>query len=143
NETAQAWRIAVERRDGPTALALTRQNVPNLAVPAGVVDRGGYVLAEAATVSSGAASGPEVLLIGSGSEVSLCLAAQVTLAEQGVAARVVSLPSFELFEEQDADYRESVLPSAVTARVTVEAGSAFGWDRYAGADGVIIGIDHF
>lgn len=143
NETAQAWRIAVEHRDGPTALALTRQNVPNLDVPAGVVDRGGYVLAEAAAVTSGAASLPEVLLIGSGSEVALCLAAQSTLAEQGVAARVVSLPSFELFEAQDAAYRESVLPSAVTARVTVEAGSTFGWDRYAGTGGVIIGIDHF
>jgi len=144
NETSQAWRIALQRHDGPTALALTRQNVPNLTVPAGAVERGGYVLAEAPTVGAGAGSHtPDVILIGSGSEVALCLAAQSTLASRGVAARVVSLPSFELFEAQEESYKESVLPRAVTARVTIEAGATLGWDRYAGPNGAIIGIDHF
>jgi len=143
NETAQAWRIALERHEGPTVLALTRQNVPNLSVPAAAVERGGYVLAEAPGADSSEAAAPEVLLIGTGSEVALCLAAQSQLASEGVAARVVSLPSLELFEAQDDAYRESVLPRAVTARVTVEAGATLGWDRYAGPNGVIIGIDHF
>jgi transketolase len=141
NETAQAWRYALEHDDGPTVLALTRQNVPNLEVPAGSVARGGYVIAEAQLDQSPAA--PHVILIGTGSEVSLCLAARDTLQESGIATRVVSMPSFELFDVQDAEYRESVLPRAVTARVTVEAGASLGWERYAGRDGVIIGLDRF
>ena len=143
NETSQAWRLAVQRHDGPTVLALTRQNVPNLDVPAGAVERGGYVLADPPAGAGQGGAAPDVILIGSGSEVALCLAAQTTLASRGVAARVVSLPSFEQFEAQDETYRESVLPTAVTARVTIEAGATLGWDRYAGPHGVVIGLDHF
>jgi len=136
NETVAAWVDAV-RHDGPTALVLTRQNVPNLDVPDGAVARGGYVIAEAG------GGRPELILIGTGSEVALCLAARETLEAEGVPTRVVSLPSFELFEAQDAAYRESVLPRAVRARVTVEAGATLGWERYAGDLGETIGLDRF
>ncbi|MFO7545745.1 MAG: transketolase [Trueperaceae bacterium] len=138
NETVQAWQLAVERRNGPTALALTRQNVAALAVPDGAVAKGGYVLA-----GEDDGRAPDVILVGTGSEVGLCLAARERLAEDGVRARVVSLPSFELFEAQDAAYRESVLPPSVRARVTVEAGATLGWERYAGEAGVILGFDRF
>jgi transketolase len=138
NETVQAWKLAVERKDGPTALALTRQNVAAIAVPGGAVARGGYVLA-----GEDDGRAPDVILVGTGSEVGLCLAARERLAEDGIRARVVSLPSFELFEAQDAAYRESVLPPSVRARVTVEAGATLGWERYAGAAGVILGVDRF
>src|SRR5690606_38982621 len=121
NETVQAWKFAVERKDGPTALALTRQNVAAIAVPDGAVARGGYVLA-----GEDDGRAPDVILVGTGSEVGLCLAARERLAEDGIRARVVSLPSFELFEAQDAAYRESVLPPSVHARVTVEAGATLG-----------------
>jgi transketolase len=138
NETAEAWAFAVQH-DGPTLLALSRQNLPHLdrsrAKSAGV-GRGAYILSEAGTGL------PDVILIGTGSEVSLCVAAQTALAEKGVAARVVSMPSWSLFEAQDAAYRESVLPAAVRKRVAVEAGSSFGWHRWV-ADGTIIAIDHF
>jgi len=138
NETAQAWRIAAERRDGPTVLALTRQNVPNLQVPAGAVAKGGYVIAEA--TGEGV---PDVILVGTGSEVALCIGARERLEEAGTRTRVVSLPSFELFEAQEAAYRRSVLPAEVKARVTVEAGATLGWERYAGDRGVIVGLDRF
>jgi transketolase len=124
NETAQAWRVAIES-DGPTALLLTRQAVPVLEGTAGGegVARGGYVLVEA----DGA---PELVLIGTGSEVHLCVEAARRLATDGVSTRVVSLPSWELFEEQDESYRESVLPPELP-RLAVEAASPFGWARYA------------
>ena len=138
NETAQAWRIAAERVDGPTVLALTRQNVPNLQVPPGAVAKGGYVIADASGQGE-----PDVILIGTGSEVSLCLEARERLEAEGTRTRVVSLPSFELFEAQDASYRRSVLPPYVPSRVTVEAGATLGWERYAGDKGVIVGIDRF
>ncbi len=137
NETAQAWRIAAERRDGPTVLALTRQAVPTLAVPEGAVARGGYVLAEAT------GGEPRLVLVGTGSEVALCLRAREALEAEGVPTRVVSLPSFELFEAQDDAYRESVLPRALRARVTVEAGATLGWERYAGDLGETVGLDRF
>ena len=137
NETAQAWEIAA-RRDGPTVLALTRQGVPNLEVPADVVAKGGYVIAESSPGDT-----PDVILIATGSEVALCLEAKAELERDGTKVRVVSLPSFELFEAQDDEYRERVLPRAVTARVTVEAGATLGWERYAGDRGEIIGLDHF
>ncbi len=145
NETAQAWQLALERRDGPTALVLTRQNVAALTVPAGAVARGGYVVADAPAGDGlrGDGDDPDVLLIATGSEVGLCLAARERLAQEGVGARVVSLPSFELFEAQDAAYRETVLPPTVRARVTVEAGATLGWARYAGDAGVIVGLDRF
>ncbi|MBA4143816.1 MAG: transketolase [Nitrosospira sp.] len=139
NEAAEAWVVAV-RRNTPTLLALTRQNVSILdrssARDAGV-ERGAYILAE---VEGGP---PQVLLIGTGSEVELCVKAQVRLKELGVRARVVSLPSWELFAEQESDYRERVMPVAVPKRITVEAGASFGWERFAGAEGTIIGIDQF
>jgi transketolase len=139
NETSAAWRVALER-SGPTALVFTRQKLPILdpeAYPTGTgVPRGGYILAEA---SGGT---PKVILIATGSEVALALDAQKSLETSGLATRVVSLPSWELFEEQPADYRSSVLPSAA-AKVSVEAGVTIGWSRYVGSDGASIGVDRF
>jgi transketolase len=141
NETVMAWRVALERRDGPTALVLTRQNLPVLDreqfPSAENLARGGYVLKDAP------GGRPQVILLATGSEVEIALAAAETLAGEGVAARVVALPSWQLFERQDAAYRESVLPKAVTARVSIEAACTFGWDRYVGPAGAAIGIDHF
>jgi transketolase len=137
NETAQAWGVALTGTGGPVALALTRQGVPHLEVPAGSVARGGYVLADA---EGGDA---EVVLIGTGSEVAVCLAARSRLAEDGVRARVVSLPSFELFAAQDRSYRDAVLPPALRARVSVEAGATLGWERYVGDLGEIVGVDRY
>ncbi len=141
NETVTAWRAALERRDGPTALVLTRQNLTvfdggELATADGLL-RGGYVLKDAAN------GRPDVILLATGSEVEIALAAAGTLAGAGVAARVVALPSWELFERQEASYRDGVLPPGVTARVSMEAASTFGWDRYVGSAGASIGIDHF
>jgi transketolase len=135
NETAQAWRLAVES-DGPVGLVLTRQDVPVLAetaarAAAGVA-RGGYVLAEAD-------GEPNIVLIGTGSEVQLCLGAAKVLSDAGVPARVVSLPCWEWFEAQEASYRAEVLPPGVPS-LSVEAGSTFGWSRYANA---FIGLDTF
>ena len=147
NETAAAWALAVERpaiagaTSGPVALALTRQKLQTLQGTAELaregVRRGGYVLREA---SGGT---PELILIGTGSELHLCFEAAEDLEADGVPTRVVSLPCWERFEAQDETYRESVLPSAVKKRVTVEAGVSMGWERYAGDEGAIIGIDHF
>ena len=140
NETVEAWRVALQT-PGPVALSLSRQALPTLDrakyAPAAGVARGGYVLADA---EGGA---PQVILMGTGSEVSLCVAAQKTLAERGVRARVVSMPCWELFEAQGADYRNEVLPRSLTARVAVEAGSPQGWDRYAGPTGEIIAMHSF
>ena len=135
-ETAQAWVAALQRRDGPTVLALTRQNVPTLEVPAGAVARGGYVLA-------GADEDADVLLVATGSEVATALGARELLAAEGVRARVVSLPSRERFAQQDEAYRESVLPGALRARVVIEAAATFGWEGVAGDYGEVIGIDRF
>jgi transketolase len=139
NEAAIGWRAALERRDGPTALIFTRQNVPTLdrttLAPAEDALRGGYVLR--------AVESPQVILIGTGSELSLALAAADILAAQGVAAQVVSLPSWELFDAQDKSYRDSVLPPDLTARVAVEAGVSMGWERYVGLRGAVVGINHF
>ena len=140
NETAAAWRVALERRDGPTGLALTRQKVPVLFETnrdaAQTVARGAYVLADSSGI-------PGVLLIASGSEVHLALAARDVLAQRGIAVRVVSMPSWELFEAQPASYREAVLPPQVTARLAIEAGVTQGWERYAGPAGDVIGLEHF
>jgi transketolase len=133
NETASAWRVAMTRR-GPTALLLTRQAVPVLAETQDVA-RGGYVLADAEGT-------PDVILIGTGSEVSVALEARRQLAGRGIEARVVSLPSWELFEEQTREYRDSVLPPKVLARVAVEADVPQGWERYVGPFGAIIGIEN-
>ncbi len=140
-ETVVAWQAALERRNGPTALVLTRQNLTVLDrtrfAPAQDLLRGGYVLLDAP------AGDPDVILIATGSEVEIALEAAAELGREGLAARVVALPSWELFEAQEPAYRETVLPHHVTARVVLEAGSPFGWERYAGNDGVIIGLDHF
>jgi transketolase len=133
NETAAAWRVAMTR-PGPTALLLTRQAVPVLAGTSDVA-RGGYVLAE----TDGR---PDVVLIATGSEVSVALEARQQLAARGMRARVVSLPSWELFEEQPREYRESVLPPTVLARVAVEAGVPLGWERYVGPFGAVVGIEN-
>jgi transketolase len=141
NETVAAWRYALTHRDRPVALLLTRQNVPVLpGTKEGSLDtlgRGAYIMADAPNAS------PDVILIGAGSEVAVAMAARDLLAAQGVTARVVSMPSWELFEEQDAAYRESVLPKAIAARVSVEAGITMGWDRYVGSAGATIGINRF
>ncbi len=143
NETAEAWKLAVARTDGPTALVLTRQNLPVLdrtgLGPADGVRRGGYVLREAA----GGTDAVRVILVATGSEVHLALEAADRLEADGVGTRVVSLPSWELFDAQDGAYRDAVLPPAVTARVAVEAASPFGWERYVGTTGRIVGIDRF
>lgn len=138
-ETAVAWQLAIENVSGPTALVLTRQGVPTLdrtqyAAAAGV-QKGAYVLSDAAN--------PQVILIGTGSEVQIALEAQTELADKGVAARVVSMPSWELFAAQDAAYQEAVLPRAMTARVSIEAGVTLGWERYLGFDGIAIGLDRY
>ncbi|NTU78833.1 MAG: transketolase [Chloroflexales bacterium] len=136
NETSAAWQLALTRRDGPTALILTRQAVPTLdpAVRAGAA-RGGYVLRDA--------DSPQAVVIASGSEVTIALEAAELLAQRGVAARVVSIPCWELFAQQDQAYRDSVLPPALKARVAVEAATSFGWERFVGAEGRVIGIDSF
>jgi transketolase len=133
NETAGAWRVALARR-GPTALLLTRQAVPVLA-GAGDVSKGGYVLVDADGT-------PDVVLVATGSEVSVAVAARELLAGKGIRGRVVSLPSWELFDEQPAEYRDAVLPPAVLARVAVEAGVPMGWERYVGPFGAVVGIEN-
>jgi len=141
NETAVAWRVALETPAQPVALILTRQNVPTLDrsqfASADGLRRGAYIVAEAP------GGKPDVILIGTGSELALCVAAAESLAGQNIAARVVSLPCWQLFDRQDEAYRQSVLPQAVKARVSVEAGSTRGWERYVGADGAMVGLDHF
>jgi transketolase len=143
NETAAAWRCAVERADGPTALALSRQKLPILAGTAEKardgVARGGYLLRDA----TGNAARPDLIIIATGSELQLAVGAAEALEKEGIRTRVVSLPCWERFEAQNAAYRESVLPKAVRKRVTVEALVSFGWEAYAGDEGAIIGIDHF
>ena len=145
-ETSEAWRIAILRRDAPTALALTRQKVAVIDrqrfAAADGLRRGGYVLAEAET-ADGNATTPKLIFIATGSEVSLALDAREKLQGEGTPVRVVSLPCFELFEEQSKEYRDEVLPPAVTARVGIEAGVCQGWDRYVGANGAVICLDRF
>jgi transketolase len=141
NEVAEAWRVAIDRSHGPVALVLTRQNVPVLDreryASAEGLRRGGYVLAD----SEG--EDPELILIATGSDVALAVAAYERLTSEGVRARVVSLPAWDLFDRQPDDYRESVLPSHVTARISIEEASTLGWDRYVGPQGVAIGMHTF
>jgi transketolase len=140
NETVEAWKVIIKLKHQPVALILTRQPLPTLARPpyasAAGVAKGAYVLAD----SDGP---PEVLLMATGSEVSLCVAAHEQLKSEGIAARVVSMPSWELFELQTPEYRESVLPAAVIARVAVEQASSLGWSRYAGMGGAILAMNTF
>src|SRR5438876_11612202 len=155
HEVRDAWRLAILRRNAPTAIALTRQKVPlidrkKLAAAEGL-RRGGYVLAEAASASRDEVSTEsgsdrvtaQLILIATGSEVSLALEAREQLQKDGIATRVVSLPCMELFAAHTQDYRDSVLPPSITARLAIEAGVRQGWDRYVGPKGDVICLDRF
>ena len=141
NEVVEAYKVIMQHMEGPATLVLTRQAMPTFdrtkyGAASGVA-KGAYVLADAA------GGKPEVILIGTGSEVGLCMAAYEKLTAEGIKARMVSMPSWELFEKQDAAYKENVLPASVTARVSVEMASTFGWDRWVGPKGKIIGMHSF
>jgi len=142
NEVAWAWKAALQNRHGPSLIVLTRQKIPVLdrstLAPARNLLKGAYILSESPEGST-----PDVILIGTGSEVQLALQAQDSLAEKEISARVVSMPSWELFDRQDEEYREQVLPSHISARISVEAGVTLGWDRWIGEEGFAIGLDHF
>jgi transketolase len=141
NEAREAYRVIFGLKHRPACLALSRQALPvfdrSQYASAEGLARGAYVMADAGNEK------PKVILIGTGSEVQLCVEVYERLRREGVAARVVSMPSWELFEQQDESYRNGVLPAQVKARVTVEAGSPIGWDRYAGASGTIIAMRRF
>lgn len=141
NETREAWKVAVERKDSPVALILTRQNVPvldqNKYGKAEGLKKGAYVLADSAQ------DVPQLIIIASGSEVHVALEAYEKLVAEGVKVRVVSMPSFELFEEQPKEYQDMVLPPAVRKRIAIEAGATLGWYKYVGREGEVIGIDRF
>ena len=142
NETAEAWRAAISHRSGPVALALSRQNLPTLDrkseyAPAEGLHQGAYILSEAA------GNKPDVILIASGSEVQIALEAAEMITAKGPAVRVVSMPSWELFEAQPAEYHHRILPPQIKAKIAIEAGSAQGWHRYVGQSGHIIALDHF
>ena len=148
NETAYAWKTMLERREGPAGIALTRQNIPVFA--RGEADETGAIFAGAELTAKGAytlvdaANGkPELILIATGSEVQLAVAARLQLEAEGISTRVVSAPCLEWFDEQSVDYRETVLPSSVTARVSVEAGLSLGWSKYVGPFGQSVSIEHF
>jgi len=137
NETSGAYKVAIGNRTRPTLLALSRQNLPNLpGTSIEGVTKGGYILSD----SDGT---PDLILIGTGSETQLCVKAAEQLRGEGKKVRVVSLPSWELFEKQDQQYRESILPKAVTKRLAVEAGTSFGWCCYTGSEGASISVDTF
>ena len=141
NEVVEAWKVILQLKHEPVSLVLSRQAMPTLDrskyASASGVAKGGYVLADSKN------GGPQVILIGTGSELSLCVAAYEQLTAEGIRARVVSMPSTDIFDRQDAAYKNSVLPPAVKARVSVEAGSVFGWERYVGTEGVMIGMTTF
>lgn len=148
NETAYAWKTMLERREGPAGIALTRQNIPVFA--RGEADATGAIFAGAELTAKGAYTlvdaanaKPELIIIATGSEVQLAVAARLQLEAEGIATRVVSAPCLEWFDEQSADYRESVLPTSVTARVSVEAGLSLGWSKYVGPFGRSVSIEHF
>jgi transketolase len=140
NETAQAWRVALEHAGGPVVIVLTRQGLPVIDQEkygkASGLEKGAYILSDSATT-------PDVILIGTGSEVSLLISAKEKLKEKSIHARVVSMPSWELFEKQDAAYKESVFPKNIRKRLSVEAASTFGWIKYTTEAGKSIGINHF
>ncbi len=136
NEVSGAWRVAIQRNEGPTALILSRQKLPVLTPPHAPVDRGAYALNDCA-------GAPQLILMASGSEVALAVAAGKTLAGSGLAVRVVSMPSMELFREQPREYRESVLPPSCRKRLAVEAAVPMPWWEFVGMDGDVVGLDHF
>jgi len=141
NEVTEAWKLIMQLKHNPAALALTRQALPTFdrskyASAAGVA-KGAYVLADAP------GGNPDLILMATGSEVSLCLAAYEQLSGEGAKVRVVSMPSWEIFDQQGAEYREKVLPARITARISVEMGSTMGWSRYVGPGGKSIGMKTF
>ena len=141
NEVVEAWQFALENKDGPTCILLTRQPLP-------ILDRVKYPLANqlqlgAYILSNLGHSNPDMLLLSTGSEVHIALEAQERLADHGLYAWVIAMPSWELFMRQTDDYRKSVLPSRVKVRIAIEAGSTLGWERWVGIDGVVIGLDRF
>ncbi len=142
DETIEAWRVAIENRNAPSALILTRQNLPQLSAlgasvgASGNLQRGAYIIGDID-------SDPEIIIIGTGSETQFALGAAQELQSRGIAARAVSMPSWELFAAQSDEYRESILPNNVRARVSVEAGTTIGWERYTGLDGAQVGIDTY
>jgi transketolase len=142
NETAAAWRLALEREDGPVALLLSRQNIPTLdrneVASANGVARGGYTLWDSA-----GGEPPELILISTGAEVPTTLHAAQALAKDGVKVRVVSMPCMELFEAQSEEYRDEVLPPAVRTRLAVEPGASISWGKWVGLDGDVLGLDRF
>jgi transketolase len=141
NEVVEAWKIAMQITHGPVLLVLTRQAVPTLDrtkyAPASGVAKGAYVLADAE------GGKPDVILMGTGSEVSLCVEAYEKLKGEGTRARVVSMPSWEIFEKQEQAYKDNVLPPTVAARVSVEMAATLGWDRYVGPKGQMVGMHSF
>jgi transketolase len=141
NEVVEAWKVILQLKHEPVSLVLSRQAMPTLDrskyAPASGVARGGYVLAD----SKGGK--PQLILIGTGSELSLCVAAYEQLTVEGIRVRVVSMPSTDIFDRQEPSYKDSVLPPDITARVSVEAGSVFGWERYIGPNGIAIGMTTF
>jgi transketolase len=141
NETAEAWRVAIQHRQGPVAIILTRQNLPvidrNKYRPAIGLRRGAYILADSPLGK------PEVMLIATGSEVHLALDVYEKLQAEGIGSRVIGVPSWEFFENQPEDYRHEVLPPNMTARISIEAGVTHGWHKYVGLEGDTIGVDHF
>jgi transketolase len=141
NEVVEAWKVTMPMKHNPVAMVLTRQALPTIdrtkyAAASGVA-KGGYILGDAQ------GGKPHVILIGTGSELSLCVSAYEKLTAEGIGARVVSMPSTDIFDMQDQSYKNSVLPPDVRARVSVEAASVFGWERYVGLDGAIIGMTTF
>jgi transketolase len=141
NETVTAWKVALERRKGPTMLVLSRQNLPildrSLYAPYAGLEKGAYILAKEQ------GDKPDIMLLATGSEVQLALDAKKQLADQQIDSRVISMPSWELFEEQSTDYQQSVLPAEITARISVEAGTTMGWHKWVGTRGAVIGLDRF
>jgi transketolase len=141
NEVLEAWKVIMQLKHNPVSLVLSRQALPTVDrskyAPASGVAKGGYILADAQ------GGKPDVILIGTGSELQWCVAAYEKLSAEGIKARVVSMPSTDIFDAQEDAYKKSVLPPAVKARVSVEAGSVFGWERYVGTEGAIIGMTTF
>jgi transketolase len=141
NEVVEAWRVIIGLKNQPACLVLARQPLPTFDrtryAPAAAVSRGAYILSDAADGK------PAAILIGTGSEVALCINAHEVLMREGIATRVVSMPSWELFEQQDEAYRDAVLPPDIKARLSVEMGSTLGWDRYVGATGMRLGMNSF
>ncbi|MBK5247480.1 MAG: transketolase, partial [Peptostreptococcaceae bacterium] len=139
HETAAGWYLAATKKDGPVALILTRQTLPLYEETGVEALKGAYIINKSLETKTI----PDIILMASGSELKLVIEAAATLAQEGIVARVVSVPSFELFDEQEETYKEEVLPSSVTARIAVEAGSSFGWHRFTGLKGRVIGLDRY